>query len=57
MGSLGYRERTVAVKDIFFLFKWVAPIDNGMIDLGKWQEVNEYVNELELTKRENNGFH
>lgn len=47
----------MAVKDIFFLFKWVAPIDNGMIDLGKWQEVNEYVNELELTKRENNGFH
>ena len=48
MGALGYRKRIVKVKDFTFLFKWVTPIGNEMIDPTLWTEVNEYVNELDL---------
>nr|WP_299343174.1 hypothetical protein [Allomuricauda sp.] len=48
VGALGYRKRTVEVKDLTFLFKWVTRVDEEMIDLNKWAEVDEYVNELNL---------
>lgn len=50
MGALGYRKRIVKVKDFTFLFKWVTPIGNEMIDPTLWTEVNEYVNELDLKR-------
>src|SRR5690348_316116 len=46
-GALGYNRRIVEVNPMLFIDK-ITEIDTTGINMQEWQQVDEYVNELEL---------